>query len=154
MVKKNHAFTLIELLVVISVISILLGIVIPRFKAMQEEANKAKAKAELRTLQTAIESYYINQSPQSYPESSAAICQSDLINQTPKIVSSILYDPFSPGGEDEYIYMRSSNGSYYVIFSVGPNGEADRITDIGDDGILVGDSNEDDIFVTNGTGWE
>ena len=153
MVKKNHAFTLIELLVVISVISILLGIVVPRFKAMQDEANKAKAKAELKTLQTAIESFYINNSPSAYPETSTTVCVSDLNGQTPKIVSSILYDPFSVGEPAEYNYIRSSNGSYYVIFSIGPDGEA-NITGIGDDGILEGDSNEDDLFATNGSGWE
>ena len=49
---NRRGFTLIELLVVISVIAILVGIAIPRFKGMQDEANQSKAKAELRVLQT------------------------------------------------------------------------------------------------------
>ena len=52
--ENRRGFTLIELLVVISVISIIIGVVIPRFKGMQDEANKTKAKAELKTLQTAF----------------------------------------------------------------------------------------------------
>ncbi|UCD15446.1 MAG: prepilin-type N-terminal cleavage/methylation domain-containing protein, partial [Candidatus Omnitrophota bacterium] len=55
--KVLMGFTLIELLIVIAVISILLSIALPRFRGMQEEGNIAKAKGELRTLQTAVESY-------------------------------------------------------------------------------------------------
>ena len=36
---RKRGFTLIELLVVISVIAILVGIAIPRFKGMQDEAH-------------------------------------------------------------------------------------------------------------------
>jgi general secretion pathway protein G len=74
MMKFNRGFTLVELLVVISVIAILLGIIIPRFKGMQEEANRSKAKAELKTLQVAVESWYIHQNPQAYPPTSATPC--------------------------------------------------------------------------------
>ena len=52
----KHGFTLIELLIVIAIISILVGITLPRFRGMQEEGNIAESKAELRTLQTAVES--------------------------------------------------------------------------------------------------
>jgi len=42
--KFNRGFTLVELLVVITVIAILLGITIPRFKGMQDEAIGLKPK--------------------------------------------------------------------------------------------------------------
>jgi ornithine carbamoyltransferase len=65
----KKGFTLIEMLIVIAVISILIGIALPRFKGMQDEGNIAKAKGELRTLQTAVESYRIHNTayPATYP---------------------------------------------------------------------------------------
>lgn len=147
--RNSRGFTLIELLVVISVISIILGIAIPRFKGMQVEANRAKAKAELKTLQTAVESYYINHNPQIYPDTTDDICQDSLVNADPRIVATVLYDPFASSGT-EYKYKLSTNGLYYVIYSVGQN-SIEEITGIGDDGAIEGDWNEDEIFVTNGT---
>ena len=148
--KNRRGFTLIELLVVISVISIIIGVVIPRFKGMQDEANKAKVKAELKTLQTAVESFFINQDPQEYPASTGTICLTYLNSASPIIVSTPLYDPFASAG-DEYVYELSPSGGYYVIFSPGPNQALD-ITGIGDDGYLTG-VQSDDIYATNGLGW-
>lgn len=148
--KSNRGFTLIELLVVISIISILVGVVLPRFKGMQIEANKTKIKSELKTIQTAVESYFINSDPQEYPQSTEAICNDFLVGANPVIVSDILRDPFGDTG-DEYIYELSPNGAYYVIFSPGPDRVQD-ITGIADDGSLTGD-HVDDIYATNGLGW-
>lgn len=144
--KNNKGFTLVEMLVVITVIAILLGIIIPRFKGMQEEANRAKAKAELKTLQTAVESWYMHQTPQSYPPTTTILCGSYLNTASPLIVATPLYDPFAPPGI-EYSYAVSPAGAYYVIWSVGPNGTA--ITGIGDDGLVTGSASTD-IYVTNG----
>lgn len=148
--KNNKGFTLIELLVVISVIAILIGIVVPRFKGMQDVANGTKAKAELKTLQTAVESWRIHQDPQHYPASTIYLCRDVLNADAPIIVSSPLFDPFLVA-ETEYIFELSPDGTYYVIYSVGPNSTMD-ITGVGDDGILTGED-VDDIYVTNGTGW-
>ena len=146
---KNKGFTILELLVVLTVISILIGVAIPRIKGMQDEANKAKAKSETRTIQAALESYYINHSPNVYPATSTTVCASSLNGATPKIVSGTLYDPFL--SSTEYNYVRSSNGKYYVAFSVGPDGAAD-ITGINDSGVLQG-TNDDDVYASNGSGF-
>jgi len=117
-VKK--AFTLIELLIVIAVISILIGIALPRFKGMQDEGNIAKSKGELRTLQSALESYYIHNS-NAYP---AAL--SSLTSAVPNLVSSIPADPFSTTSAS-YGYVRGgTNNKFFVVYSVGPsaNGSA------------------------------
>lgn len=148
--KIKRGFTLVELLVVIAVISIIVGVVIPRFKGMQDEANKSKVKAELTTLQTGVESYSMNHEQHEYPPTTATICQDSLNGANPVIVSSVLYDPFGGSGE-EYIYELSPSGAYYVIFSRGPDLVRD-IAGVGDDGYLTGD-HVDDIFVTNGYGW-
>lgn len=149
MLRSRKGFTIIELLVVIAVIAILVGIAIPRFRGMQDEANQSKAKAELRVLQTALESYYMNQTPNAYPATSTTVCASTLNSASPLIVGEVLYDPFRSSAE--YRYYRSSNGDYYVVFSYGPDGAVD-ITGISDAGVLAG-SNDDDIYASNGTGF-
>jgi len=54
--KRSQAgFTLIELLVVIAIILILIAIALPNFLAAQTRAKAARAEADLRTLETAIE---------------------------------------------------------------------------------------------------
>lgn len=112
----KRGFTLIELLIVIAVISILIGIALPRFKGMQDEGNIAKGKGELRTLQTAVESFYIHNS-QTYPTGLAA-----LTTATPSIVTSVPTDPFS-SSSGGYGYVRGgTNNKFYVIYSVGAGG--------------------------------
>ena len=147
MMKCNRGFTLVEMLVVITVIAILLAIVIPRVKGMQDEANSTKAKAELRTLQTAVESWRIHQSPSTYPATSATLCASYLNTATPLIVANPVYDPFAAAGT-EYNYILATAGAYYVIWSVGPN-KTTAITGMGDDGTVEG-AVAGDIYVTNG----
>ena len=105
----RKAFTLIELLIVIAVISILIGIALPRFKGMQDEGNIAKSKGELRTLQTALESYYIHNSL-AYP---AAL--SSLTSAVPSIVSSIPADPFSTTSAS-YGYVRGGRIINFLWF--------------------------------------
>ena len=121
---KTKGFTLIEILIVIAVISILIGIALPRFRGMQEEGNIAKAKGELRTLQTAAESYYVHNS-NTYPVNLTA-----LTGQIPSIVSSIPNDPFQSTNCN---YAYKVNGGYYAIYSIGPkgNGSVSTVTNTG-----------------------
>lgn len=118
----KRGFTLIELLIVIAVIAILIGIALPRFKGMQDEGNIAKAKGELRTLQTAVESFYIHNS-QAYPA-----LLTDLIAATtkPQIVTAIPSDPFAASGT-AYVYVRGgTSNKFYIVYSIGldANGSA------------------------------
>jgi prepilin-type N-terminal cleavage/methylation domain-containing protein len=145
---KKFAFTLIEMIAVIMVIAIIIGIALPRFGGIQEEALQTKVRGELRTIQSALESYYINQTPNAYPETTSAVIEEYLLAASPQIVSQILLDPFQG---DEYDYVLSDNNRYYVVLSVGINGASD-ITGIDDEGFLQG-TDIDDIFATNGSGW-
>ena len=114
--RGKRGFTLLELIIVIAVISILIAIALPRFKGMQDEGNIAKAKGELRTLQTAVESFYIHNS-QSYPSA-----LSGLTSASPSIVTTVPTDPFN-SGSGSYGYARGgTNNKFYVIYSVGPGG--------------------------------
>jgi len=133
----RKAFTLIELLIVMAVIAILIGIAIPSFRGMQEEAKKAKAGGDLRVLKLAVEAYNANNGV--YPALLASVEGSSVVQTLPK-------DPFTDSSN--YRYSLSSNGRYYIIYSVGPNNTT--TASISDSGVVtVGDSSQ--IGTTNGT---
>ena len=137
----RKGFTIVELMIVIVVISILIGIALPRFRGMQEEGNIAKAKGELRTLQAAVESYYIHYS-NNYPVDGSL---SNIEEASPSIVSSIPEDVFNAG--NDYGYDLSANGNYYVIYSAGTSGTASATID--NDGEVT-ETDGNCIFISNG----
>ena len=145
---KTSGFTLIEMLIVIMVIAILLGVLLPQFRGAQDEAATQRARSELRTLATAVESYYIHNS------NTLPTALTSVTSVTPRIVSSIPNDPFR-AGSNAYTFYKDSNSVYYVIFSYG----ADRSAAIG--GISTAGvpqcsgancaTSIDDICITNGS---
>jgi type IV pilus assembly protein PilA len=62
--QDEKGFTLIELLVVILIIGILAAIALPAFLNQRAKAQDANAKSDVRTAQTAMETYYTDH--QSY----------------------------------------------------------------------------------------
>jgi prepilin-type N-terminal cleavage/methylation domain-containing protein len=60
MPMKKKGFTLIELLIVVAIIAILAAIAIPNFLMAQIRAKVGRAKSEIRTLATGVESYYVD----------------------------------------------------------------------------------------------
>src|SRR5467141_864193 len=56
--RKSRAFTLIELLVVITIIVILMGLLFPAFRGVQDQAKKTQAKNDLTQIVTAVNAYY------------------------------------------------------------------------------------------------
>ncbi len=150
--RMNHGFTLLEILVVITLILIIAGIAIPRFAGVSDEGRKAKAAAELRTLQTALESYLLKTSPTLPAATLGTVTDlaTALEGATPRLVGRVsdFVDPFT--ASTKYQYKIDGNSRYYVIFSIGPNRTA-AITGIGTTGTLTpGTGADDDIFVTNG----
>lgn len=53
-------FTLIELLIVVAIIAILAAIAVPNFLEAQTRARTSRTKADMRSLATAIETYYVD----------------------------------------------------------------------------------------------
>jgi len=56
--RGARAFTLIELVVVISVIAILMALLFPAFRGVQDQAKKTQAKNDLAQIVTAINAFY------------------------------------------------------------------------------------------------
>jgi prepilin-type N-terminal cleavage/methylation domain-containing protein len=126
----KKAFTLIELLIVMAVIAILIAIAIPSFRGMQNEARKTKAQGDVRVVKIAVESYYKNHA-NLYP--AEANYQTTLLGASPRILESNLYDPFGATSTTTYVYDTSTGdpttAHYYVIYSVGPNGDGTAAVD-------------------------
>lgn len=59
-IRDEKGFTLIELLVVILIIGILAAIAIPSFISQKDKAGDASAKSYVRNMQTAEETYFID----------------------------------------------------------------------------------------------
>jgi len=64
---SRHAFTLIELLIVVAIIAILAAIAVPNFLEAQTRSKVSRAKADMRTLATGLESYAVDNN--KYPPS-------------------------------------------------------------------------------------
>ena len=54
----ESGFTLIELLVVITIIVILMGLLFPAFRGVQDQAKKTQAKNDLTQIVTAVNAFY------------------------------------------------------------------------------------------------
>lgn len=141
--KKKKAFTLIELLIVMSVVAILVALIVPSFRGMQNEAWYAKAEKEVLTLQTAIESYYRHHN--AYP---ATLADLTAPGTSPRIINDQLTDPWKTQGNG-YGYLPLTNvtgfGPAYIVYSQGINGAVDTnlnavsatgITVVGDDIVM------------------
>ncbi|MCX5713548.1 MAG: type II secretion system protein [Candidatus Omnitrophica bacterium] len=144
--NRFKGFTIVELLIVISVIAILIGLALPRFKGMQDEGNIAKAKGELRTLQTGVESYAIHNS-NTYP-----IGLSNLTTATPDIIGSTLpTDPFNGSNNYGYATDGGSPAHYYVLYSVGTGGSSTCTSvTVSTAGVVSETGGSSCIYVTNG----
>ncbi len=147
---NRKAFTILEIVVVVTVLAILIGVALPRLGGIQYQGNLAKARSELAMLQSAVEAYYINQSPHAYPATSDTVVAATLSLATPLTLKGLaLHDPFGSTAVTEYRYVRSANGTYFVVASVGLDGTAATLA-VSDVGVVTRDG--DDLCRTNGSG--
>jgi len=127
---KKAGFTLIELLIVVAIIAILAAIAVPNFLEAQTRAKVSRAKADVRTLAVAVESYSVDWSGPSpgnqESKSSACLNISDppgnVIAQlrltTPvAYTTGFLYDPFVGQGR----FNRQSGGN--TVLATGLKGK-------------------------------
>ena len=75
MKMKNHkSFTLIEILIVIAILAGLTSLLVPNFMDARMRSRDAKRKADLKSIQSALELYKQNQNPQTYPSAFPTPC--------------------------------------------------------------------------------
>ncbi len=90
MKKRLPGFTLIELLIVVAIIAILAAIAVPNFLEAQTRAKISRCEADMKSLETALESYAIDHA--KYPE----VFNPFRLTTPIAYISSIPNDPFGP----------------------------------------------------------
>jgi prepilin-type N-terminal cleavage/methylation domain-containing protein len=113
MKKRRTGFTLIELLIVVAIIAILAAIAVPNFLEAQVRAKVGRVKADMRSVRTAVESYFIDHN--KYPilrlyykagrqfNRGPVFAMIDLSTPVAYISSTNVVDPFfPPAGRDEW----------------------------------------------------
>jgi type II secretion system protein G len=99
--RKRNAFTLIELLIVVAIIAILAAIAVPNFLEAQVRAKVSRAKADMRSLATAIEAYAVDDNKYPYTKEIPYPLYLEerykLLTTPIAYITSIPLDPFGTG---------------------------------------------------------
>ena len=93
LLKNQGGFTLIELLIVVLIIGVLAGIAVPQVAGRSDEAKATACKANMKQIETALESYYLDN--QKYPSTG------HLDDLTDRYLKGI---PRCPAGKKNYEY--------------------------------------------------
>jgi type IV pilus assembly protein PilA len=108
--QDEKGFTLIELLVVILIIGILAAIALPAFLNQREKAQDSEAKSNVRTAQTAMETYYTDK--QDY----SAVTPSDLTNIEPALQNTTV--TITSPSKTGYTIAVTSKGNNQNVFKI------------------------------------
>jgi len=121
--KQQSGFTLIEIMVVVVILAILASVVVPRIMDNPDKARVAKAKQDIRALESALDIYRLdNFSYPSTDEGLEALVQKPASAPNWKeggYVKKLNKDPW--GHDYQYIAPSSSAGNVQ-IFSLGADG--------------------------------
>lgn len=93
--RRAGGFTLIELLIVVAIIAILAAIAVPNFLEAQTRAKVSRAKADLRTVVTALESYAVDHNDYPPNDGYYNILPFELTTPIAYVQSIYMMDPFS-----------------------------------------------------------
>jgi type II secretion system protein G len=93
--NMKKAFTLIELLIVVAIIAILAAIAVPNFLEAQNRAKVSRAKSDMRTYATAIETYRVDNN--SYP-----FCNTFGVDQNAASIDPTNSDPTANNASANY----------------------------------------------------
>ena len=129
--SRKSGFTLVEVLIVIAIVAIIFGWVAPRLQHMNHQKEILEVKTDLRSLHAAVKSFFYERN-QTYPRD-----LEELILVLPHIKRSRIIDPFNTDKQPYGYTVGGSNNKFYVIYSVGLNGNGsasikanDRIREI------------------------
>lgn len=114
LLKDEKGFTLIELMVVVVIIGILAAIAVPAFSDASDKAKVSKAKADLRTIESALEIYYAEHG--EYPDADSDNTLPDVLEDD-GYIKTIPEDPWG----HTYVYKPADDNKSYELYSEGPN---------------------------------
>lgn len=127
MYQRQSGFTLIEIMVVVVIIGVLIGLVAPNILGRVDEARVTAAKADIGTLDQALEMYKLDnfsypstdQGLQALIEKPSGNPQAKKWNPDGYLKKPTL--PKDPWGND-YIYLSPGANGPYDIYSLGADG--------------------------------
>ncbi|OXZ29013.1 pilus assembly protein PilA [Finegoldia magna] len=102
--KKKKGFTLLELLVVLAILAILIAIAIPVYKNQKEKAAITAHNANVRVLETAVESYKQDNNGK-LPGDLEDLVKGEYIKSVPKLPAGAVTD----SKETEYKIVSGGN---------------------------------------------
>ena len=121
MIKQLTGFTLIELLIVVAIIAILAAIAIPNFLAAQVRSKVSRTKGDMRTVATALESYFVDYNDYPFvsgeyvPPILPGYCLGPGFTTPIAYMTSIPKDPFGQSaGYDIYLIYGTTEDYYYA----------------------------------------
>jgi type IV pilus assembly protein PilA len=109
--QDEKGFTLIELLVVILIIGILAAIALPAFLNQRAKAQDSEAKSNVRTAQTALETYYTDN--QDYTGADAAALKG--IEPALQNANALTVSGQSKTGYTVSVTSKSNDATVYTI---------------------------------------
>ncbi len=137
--QTEKGFTLIEIMVVVLIIGLLATLVAVNVIPRKEEANRVKACADIKSLETALKLYYLDN--HVYPTTEQGL--KALVEQptTGKIPCCWKQGGYIEGGH----IPKDPWGNEYVYISPAPNGSDYEIISYGSDGKPGGEGKDKDI---------
>lgn len=111
--KTSSGFTLIELLIVVAIIAILAAIAVPNFLEAQVRAKASRARADLRTIATALESYAVDCNHYPPNDGSYNVIPVEITTPIAYLSNSKLVDPFGMYNPEE-ITIEEAKSKYYT----------------------------------------
>jgi len=125
--KNIRGFTLIELLVVIAIIGLLSSVVLGSLNSARGKANDARRLSDMRTLQTSLDLYLLQNN--SYPSLESGVCGGPPGGWTTSGNDSNFVNPLVVGGflgsplKDPVPALENDCGNYaYFRYPAGQNG--------------------------------